>query len=394
MTKAAITIIGSGPGSINDLLGLDPCTSGLQIIDATNLASLGLHEVGGKVIPTVPLLVVQLCDRDVASQVKLTLGVCYPAEWPVKLVCASGTNRDQQVVEIPLSQIDHNTTIADHFSTLYVPPVDELSAHRLPETLRYIITRLRRDPDGCPWDRQQTHESLTRYLLEETYEVVGALEEHAMDKLPEELGDLLLQIYLHAEIARQEGHFCISDVLEQINTKLIRRHPHVFGDTKVSGTGQVVQNWDAIKKQERAAAGQAVEQESVLDRVPLASPALIVSQEYQKRVSKLGFEFADVQGVHAKVAEELQELHQATTLEEQREELGDLLFVISHLATWLALDAEEALRRANRKFRHRFQMMEEFACQQGRALSTCSPQEWDDLWQRAKKAQSRILSSD
>jgi tetrapyrrole methylase family protein/MazG family protein len=368
------------------LLELDPFESGTQIFDATNLASLGTQAVSSKVIPTVPLLVVQLYNRRVASEVKLALGECYPDEWPVKLVRAAGVNRDEQVIEMPLYELDRNT-FANHLSTLYVPPVDELTAHRLPETLRYIIMRLRRDPDGCPWDRQQTHQSLTRYLLEETYEVVEALEENDMDKLSEELGDLLLQIYLHAEIARQEEHFSISDVLEQINTKLIRRHPHIFGDTKVSGAGQVVQNWEAIKKQERAAAGQEVEQESVLDRIPLVSPALIVSQEYQKRVRKVGFEFTDVQGVHAKLAEELQELHQATTLEEQSEEIGDLLFVISHWATWLKIDAEEALRRSNRKFRHRFQTMEELARQQGRELTSYSLEEWQDLWQRAKTVQ-------
>lgn len=373
------------------LLELDPFESGTQIIDATNLASLGIHEVGGKIIPTVPLLVVQLYNRRVASQVKLALGECYPDEWPVKLVRAAGINQDQQIIEMPLYELDRNT-FANHLSTLYVPPVDELSAHRLPETLRYIIMRLRRDPDGCPWDRQQTHESLTRYLLEETYEVVEALEEHDMDKLPEELGDLLLQIYLHAELARQEDLFSIGDVLEQINTKLIRRHPHIFGDVEVSGAGQVVQNWEAIKKQERIQAGQAVEQESALDRVPLASPALLVSQEYQKRVRKVGFEFSDVQGVHNKLAEELQELHQATTPEEQSEEIGDLLFVVSHWATWLKIDAEKALRRANRKFQHRFRMMEEIARQQERELASYSREEWKGLWQRVKEAQGKRIN--
>ncbi len=254
------------------------------------------------------------------------------------------------------------------------------------ETLRYIIMRLRRDPDGCPWDRQQTHQSLTRYLLEETYEVIEALEENDMDKLAEELGDLLLQIYLHAELARQEEFFSIGDVLEQINTKLIRRHPHIFGDVTVSGAGQVVQNWEAIKKQERAKAGQAIDQESLLDRVPLASPALTVSQEYQKRVRKVGFEYTNVQGVHAKLAEELQELHQATTPEEQCEEIGDILFVIAHWATWLKIDAEEALRRANRKFRQRFQIMEENTRQQKREYTSYSLEEWRELWQRAKAA--------
>ncbi len=365
------------------MLELDPFESGTQIIDATNLASLGMQEVGGKIIPTVPLLVVQLYNQRVASQVKLALGECYPDEWPVKLIRAAGIDRDAQIIEMPLYELDRNT-FANHLSTLYVPPVDALSAHRLPETLRSITMRLRRDPDGCPWDREQTHQSLTRYLLEETYEVVEALEENDMDKLAEELGDLLLQVYLHAEIARQEEFFSIGDVLEQINTKLIRRHPHVFGDAKVSGAGQVVQNWEAIKKQERAQEGKAIEQESVLDRVPLASPALTVSQEYQKRVRKIGFEFSDIEGVHAKFAEELEELHQATTLEEQSEEIGDLLFVIAHWATWLKIDVEEALRHANRKFRQRFQAMEEFAHQQGRKLTSYSREEWAALWQRAK----------
>jgi tetrapyrrole methylase family protein/MazG family protein len=368
------------------MLELDPFESGTQIIDATNLAALGMHEVSGKIIPTVPLLVVQLYNRRVASQVKLALGECYPDEWPVKLVCAAGIDRDEQVIEMPLYELDRNT-FANHLSTLYVPPVGELSAHRLPETLRYLIMRLRRDPDGCPWDRQQTHESLTRYLLEETYEVVEALEEHDMHKLAEELGDVLLQIYLHAEIARQEENFSIGDVFEQISTKLIRRHPHIFGDVEVSGAGQVVLNWEAIKKQERAQAGKVIEHESMLDRIPPASPALTMSQEYQKRVRKVGFEHPNVQGVHAKFAEEIEELHQATTLEEQREEIGDLLFVIAHWALWLKIDAEEALRRANRKFRDRFQAMEEYARQQGRELISYTPEEWEALWQRAKVAQ-------
>src|SRR5205823_4134475 len=181
--------------------------------------------------------------------------------------------------------------LTNHLSTLYVPPLDELTALRLPETLRYITMRLRREPDGCPWDRQQTHQSLTRYVIEETYEVVEALEEHDMDKLAEELGDLLLQVYLHAEIARQEGDFAIGDIFEHVNAKLIRRHPHVFGQVEVSNAGQVVQNWEAIKRQERIAAGKDVHAESVLDGVPLATPALLIAQEYQKRAARTGFEF-------------------------------------------------------------------------------------------------------
>ncbi len=364
-------------------LELDPFNSGAQLVDATSLATLTLDEVAGKIIPTLPLLVVQVYNRRLASEVKLALGECYPDEWPVKLVRAAGVDAEETVIEMPLYELDRNN-FANHLSTLYVPPVDELSALRVPETLRYIIMRLRRDPDGCPWDRKQTHQSLTKYVIEETYEVVEALEENNMQKLAEELGDLLLQVYLHAEIARQDGDFSIGDVFEQIDAKLIRRHPHIFGDVEVSGAGQVVQNWEAIKRQERVSAGVDVQSESVLDRVPQSTPALIVSQEYQKRVAKTGFEFANLQDVYSKLEEELNELKEAANQEEEREELGDLLFIVAKLARFLNIDAEESLRSANRKFRKRFQMMEMVAREEGRDLSSYSMQEWNELWQRAK----------
>jgi tetrapyrrole methylase family protein/MazG family protein len=365
------------------LLNLDPFNSGVQIIDATELATLKPEEVAGKIIPTVPLLVVQVYNRRLASEVKLSLGECYPDEWDVQLVRAAGVDSDAIVHAMPLYELDRNG-FANHLSTLYVPPVDVLSAHRLPETLRYITMRLRREPDGCPWDRQQTHESITRYVLEETYEVIEAIEEKDIDHLAEELGDLLLQVYLHAEIARQSGEFSIGDVYEHVNAKLIRRHPHVFGDTEVNNASQVVQNWEAIKKQERATAGKDLTRESLLDRVPLASPSLNVSQVYQKRVAKVGFEFTSIEDVYDKLAEELQELRIATTQEGQLEELGDLLFIVAKLATFLKVDAEEALRKSNRKFRQRFQAMEEMARQQERALTSYASDEWLALWQHAK----------
>ena len=244
--------------------------------------------------------------------------------------------------------------------------------------------RLRRDPDGCLWDREQTHQSLTRYVIEETYEVVEALEENDMDKLAEELGDLLLQVYLHAEIARQEGDFAIGDVFEHVNAKLIRRHPHVFEQVEVSNAGQVVQNWEAIKRQERIAAGKDVQEESVLDGVPLASPALLVAQEYQKRAARTGFEFSNLQGALAKLSEELQELQDASTPEEQHEEMGDLLFMTAKVARMLKIDAEEALRHANRKFRQRFQAMEQIIRQEGRSFSSYNLDEWVELWKSVK----------
>ncbi len=367
-------------------LELDPIASGTQIIDATTLAALEINEVAGKIIPTLPLLVTQVYNRRLASAVKLALGECYPDEWRVKLVRAAGVggpDNPETVAEMPLYELDRNT-LANHLSTLYIPPTNEMTPLRLPETLRYITMRLRRNPDGCPWDREQTHQSLTRYVIEETYEVVEALEENDMDKLAEELGDLLLQVYLHAEIARQEGDFAIGDVFEHVNAKLIRRHPHVFGQVEVSSAGQVVQNWEAIKRQERIAAGQDVQAESVLDRVPLASPALLIAQEYQKRAARTGFEFSNLQEALEKLSEELQELQAATTTAEQHEEMGDVLFITAKVARMLKIDAEEALRHANRKFRQRFQAMEQIIRQQERPFSSYSLDEWMQLWNSVK----------
>ncbi|GHO86839.1 nucleoside triphosphate pyrophosphohydrolase [Dictyobacter formicarum] len=369
-----------------NLLALDPFEVGAQIVDATNLAFSHRDEVAGKIIPTIPLMIVQVYNRRLASEVKLALGECYPDEWPVKLVRAAGVGEDEAVIEMPLYELDRNN-FANHLSTLYVPPVSELSALRLPETLRYITMRLRREPDGCPWDRQQTHDSLKRYVIEETYEVVEALEENNMDKLAEELGDLLLQVYLHSEVGRQADEFSIGDVYEHINAKLIRRHPHVFGDVEVQNAGQVVQNWEEIKKQERASAGMDTVNESVLDRVPQATPALMVAQEYQKRVVKTGFEFTSLQDVYAKLEEELEEIKRATSPDEQLEEIGDVLFMVAKLARFLKIDAEEALRLANRKFRRRFQAMEVMAKAEGRPLTSYSTPEWEALWARAKEGQ-------
>lgn len=370
------------------LLELDPFDAGLQIIDATELAALAPDEVAGRIVPTRPLLVVQVYNRRLASAVKLSLSECYPDEWAVTLVRAAGIQLDgnessEMTSHMPLYDLDRNN-FANHLSTLYVPAVDPLTAVRVPETLRYITMRLRRDPDGCPWDREQTHQSLARYALEEAYEVVEAIEEHNMEHLSEELGDLLLQVYLHAEVARQAGEFSLGDVCEHINAKLIRRHPHVFSTVEVSNAGQVVQNWEAIKKQEKEKAGIAPK-ESVLDGVPLASPALTVAQEYQKKAVKVGFSYNTVEWVYGKLEEELQELQRANESEHVFEEVGDVLFQATMIADAHHINAETALRAANRKFRQRFLAMEKMIREQGRELSSYSTKEWGELWNKAKE---------
>ncbi len=373
------------------LLQLDPFSTGTQILDATDLAALDTTEVASKLIPTIPLLIGQVYNRRVASAVKLALSECYPDEWPVKLVRAAGIHLaptdegSEAIIEMPLYELDRHS-YANHLSTLYVPPVDELTALRLPETLRYITMRLRRDPDGCPWDRAQTHQTLTRYVLEEAYEVVEAIEEGDMEHFAEELGDLLLQVYLHAEIARQEEEFTLGDVLEHINAKLLRRHPHVFGNTLVSGAEQVVQNWEEIKRQEKIAAGLPVQKESTLDGVPLASPALTVANEYDKKATKAGFYYRDAEGIYAKVQEEIQEVREATTDADRFEELGDLLLATVVLCRHHGVQAEEALRHANRKFRRRFMAMERISQSEGRTLESYAADELEELWNKAKEA--------
>jgi tetrapyrrole methylase family protein / MazG family protein len=366
-------------------LEMDPFQLGAQIIDATALAALQHEEIAGKLIPTTPLLIVQVYNRRVASAVKIALGECYPDEWPVKLVRAAGVDEDQAVIEMPLYELDRNN-LANHLCTLYVPPRGPLDTLRLPETLRYITLRLRREPDGCPWDREQTHQSLLRYVLEETYEVIDAVEKQDMQNLAEELGDLLLQVYLHAEVARQAGEFALGDVFEQVNAKLIRRHPHVFGTTEVDGTGQVLRNWEAIKRQEKIDAGATAVSTSILDGIPLATPALQTAQEYARRARKVGFAYPDQQQVLDKLAEELQELREATSPEAQKDEMGDVLFVAVEIARMFDIDAEEALRGANRKFKRRFQKMEEISQEMHSDLNSHTLAAWEQLWQSAKAA--------
>ncbi|HEY0756269.1 MAG TPA: nucleoside triphosphate pyrophosphohydrolase [Ktedonobacteraceae bacterium] len=364
-------------------LELDPFTLGAQIIDATALAGLVHEEIAGKLIPTTPLLVVQVYNRRVASAVKIALGEYYPDEWPVKLVRAAGIDSAEVVLEMPLYELDRNN-LANHLCTLYVPPRGEMESLRLSESLRHITMRLRRDPDGCPWDRRQTHMSLTRYVLEEAYEVVDAIEEGDLNHLAEELGDLLLQVYLHAEIARQAGSFSLGDIFEHVNAKLIRRHPHVFGSSTLTDADQVVQSWEAIKRQEKIAAGQDVAAASILDGLPQGAPALTLAQEYQKRAAKTGFEFPNLQSVLDKLSEELDELRAANTPEEQKAEMGDVLFVAAKIAHTLHIDAEEALRLANRKFKRRFTQMEAIIKSEQRAFASYTLEEWLQLWQRAR----------
>jgi len=260
------------------------------------------------------------------------------------------------------------------------------------EDLVRLMGRLRA-PGGCPWDREQDSRSLRTYLLEEAYEVLEAIERDDARALKEELGDLLLQVLFHAQIAREEGRFSIDDVLTELHDKLVRRHPHVFGTTEVENSQQVVANWEALKSAERKAHESAEPAgNSALNGVPRALPAVLEAFQLTRRAAQVGFDWAKADDVLAKLEEEANELRGATTAEDParlEEEVGDLLFVVVNLARKLGQDPELALRRANRKFVSRFQEIERELAAQGRRLEDASLEEMDALWERAKQREAK-----
>jgi len=244
------------------------------------------------------------------------------------------------------------------------------------KTLVDIFARLRA-PDGCPWDKEQTHQSLRENLLEECYEVLAALDEGDAGKLCDELGDLLMQIVFHARIAGEAGQFDIGAVISGINSKLIHRHPHIFGSAQVKDAGEVEHNWQALKRQERGDA-------SVLASIPEQMPALGYSQTAQYRVAQLGFDWEDISGVIDKLAEEVAEFKESTG-EDKAREFGDLLFTLVNYARRMGIDSESALRGANKRFYRRFSYMEEVCRQRGVAIGDLSFAEQNALWEEAKR---------
>ena len=353
-------------------LGLDPYPR-LTLFDAMELSTAHVPAFP----PDMPVLVAQLYSRLVASEVKMTLGETYPDEHPARLVHLAGT-KDELVEDLKLYEIDRSEHIG-MLTSLYVPPLGEGTSF---EAFQEIVAHLRA-PNGCPWDREQTHESLRTHLMEEAYETLEAIDSGDFSAMQEELGDLLLQIVLHSQIANEEGEFTINTVIKGIYDKIIRRHPHVFGEVQLDGVKGVLQNWEKLKAAERVDNGKR--EKGILDGVPLALPALTQSQEYQDRAARVGFDWPVVDGVLEKVLEEIQEIKAATSDEQLAEEMGDLFFVLVNLARWKKVDAESALRETNMKFKRRFAYVEQGAKKQGRSLSDMKLEEMDMLWDEAKR---------
>jgi tetrapyrrole methylase family protein/MazG family protein len=315
-------------------LGIDPL-DGLQIVDATSLAE-HLHP---SLDPDLPALVGQLYSRRLAAEVKLTLLNLYPAEHTVTLLRSLGTAQ-ADTERTPLFELDHSKDI-DHLTSLYVPPLPKASSVA---TFHDIVARLRA-PGGCPWDRVQTHQSLRPHLLEETYEVLQAIDEADEEALCEELGDLLLQIVLHTQIAVEEGFFTLARVLETIIEKIVRRHPHVFAGLEVADADEVLRNWQAIKREEKQE-----KEDKPLWGMPLNLPALTLARRAQERAKREELLSTTRETLFAEAQSSLDRLREVERQESVEEELGNLLFVLANLGRQLGIDAESALRTTTVRF--------------------------------------------
>jgi len=354
-------------------LAVDPI-EGFLLLDATNLQSKQVN-------PAVHTVIAQVYDQLTASDVKLTLMEVFPDDYPVTVATAVGVAGMEIVETVPLFELDR----VDHLGNLslvYVAPTsDESILQRQFSTLKEIIAILR-GPDGCPWDRKQTHQSLRKYLLEETYEVLETIDDDDPDAMCEEMGDLLLQIMLHAQIASEVGDFTIEDVIAGLCAKMIRRHPHVFGDVEAGDADKVVANWNEIKGQEKAEKG-AQPNESLLSGIPRDLPALLYAHKLQKKAAEVGFDWKHIEDVYAKIEEEYLEVKQASP-DEQKGELGDLLFAVVNLARFLKVDPEEALALTNRKFKQRFLYIEQKLQEENRTFAETNLEEMDRWWEEAK----------
>lgn len=354
---------------------IDPI-DGFQLLDGTSLTreSLNLHQ---------HIVIGQVYDTYVASNVKLTLMERLPDDYQIFVVSAAGSEAEE-ILSIPLYELDRVVKV-NNLTSIYVPPVqEETILYKEFDKLRHVIAELR-GPNGCPWDKKQTHSSLKKYLIEEAYELIEAIGHDDIDHMIEELGDVLLQVMLHAQIGEDDGYFTINDVIESITAKMIRRHPHVFGTVEVNGVEDVLTNWNEIKSKEKSAQVD----ESLLGSISLAQPSMLRAYELQKAAAKVGFDWQEVGPVWEKVKEELQEFEAEINGKELNEnavkEFGDLLFAMINLARFYKIHPEEALLATNVKFTDRFQFVEKRVKESGKDFSQHSLEELDQYWDEAKE---------
>ncbi|MDM5311471.1 nucleoside triphosphate pyrophosphohydrolase [Peribacillus frigoritolerans] len=356
---------------------IDPI-EGFQLLDGTDLSPDDLHI-------TQHMIIGQVYDAFSASDVKLTLMEKLPDDYEVYIVTAAGSSQEK-VTKCALFELDRQMELSN-LTSVYVPPVkDEALRYREFSKLRRVIAELR-GPDGCPWDKKQTHESLKKYLIEEAYELIDSIDEGDDEGMVGELGDVLLQVMLHSQIGEDEGMFTIDDVIEGITAKMIRRHPHVFGDVEVNGEEDVLVNWQKIKEDEKGGETKALK--SILDGIEKSLPNLLRAEEYQKRAAKVGFDWDEVSEAWKKVREEVQELEEEILspnrdVQRIKSELGDLFFALVNISRYYDIQAEEAVYKANQKFHQRFTYIEECIQRADKKFEDYTLEELDSYWDEAK----------
>lgn len=357
-----------------DLTQISSIFEMLRLTPPSKLTLLDAQEFSLKHYPPTPpdadTLILNIDSAEMAEQVRTVLLAVYAGSHKLSAVGNAG------VTETSLAEF--GGAGLSYPISLFIPSLGEGTSF---EAFAEIVAHLRA-PDGCPWDKEQTHQTLRKHLLEESYETLSAMDANDVDGMREEFGDLLLQIVLNSTIAYQDKEFTFTEVNKHIYDKIVRRHPHVFGDVKLDGVDGVLQNWEKLKEKERS---KKKEDKGMLDGVPAALPALSQAQEYQDRAARVGFDWPEIENVLDKVREEIEEVKTAENPEEVKAELGDLFFVLVNLARWRGVDAESALREANIKFKRRFAYVENGAKKQGRNLSEMTLEEMDAFWNEAKK---------
>ncbi len=370
-------IIEGGQSFLDPIFGalkIDPI-EGFQLLDGTSMSQ---HDINMR----QHILIAQVYDSFSASEVKLTLMEKYRDDYPVTIVTAAGSSQEQ-LRTVPLYELDQVAEI-NNLTTVYVPPVaSDEDALRDWTTFRQIIATLC-GPNGCPWDQKQTHESLKKYLLEEVHEFLAAVDAEDDFAMVEELGDVLLQVFLHAQIGEDNGYFTLEEVLASVSEKMIRRHPHVFGDVTVDDADTVIANWEEIKKQEKAQTAH----ESLLKDAYSPYSSLQTSFNYQKKAATVGFDWPNAEFAWGKFAEEWQEFRdeitQGSTIS-RTDEFGDVLFTLVNIARFYKISPEEAMLHANEKFARRFHFVEQSVKNSGKAFNDFTLEQLDAFWDEAKQ---------
>lgn len=357
-------------------LTIDP-VEGLKVIDAFDIK----NQIMDKRIGTI---ITQVYNEFIASEVKLTLLNYYDDETDIFFVRAAGIEGLESVRKIKLYELDRQEDI-DYLTSIYIPR--NLNNKKDIYDLMSLVETLRSE-DGCPWDREQTHESIKDAVIEESYEVKDAIEKEDDDALVEELGDVLFQVVFHATIGKEDEYFDLNDIIEGVYNKMVYRHPHVFGDATVTSSNDVLVEWDKLKNKEKEFKSTTDE----LNGVAKALPSLIRAQKVQKKASKVGFDWDNIEGALNKVEEELnevKEVYNSGNVARILDETGDLFFACVNVARFLGVDSENAVNGAIDKFIRRFSLMEKSATDEGLKLSEMSLEDMDRLWEKVKKQESK-----